>query len=167
MLTKEGSPGSLKNIQKQTVSFFSSIQFLKFIYLFIYFWLCWVFVAARGLFLVVARGGYSSVRCVGFSLPWLLSLRSTGSRYTGFSSCGTLAQQLWLVISRAQAQQLRCTGLAALWHVGSSRTRDRSCVPCTGRRILNHCATREVPKQFLITTLYSEKSILEMFFKGF
>ena len=38
-----------------------------------------------------------------------------------------------------------CTGLAAPRHVGSSRTRTRTCVPCIGRRILNHCATREVP----------------------
>ena len=29
--------------------------------------------------------------------------------------------------------------------MGSSQTRDRTCVPCIGRRILNHCATREVP----------------------
>ena len=36
-------------------------------------------------------------------------------------------------------------GLVALLHVGSSRTRDRTRVPCVGRRILNHCATRKVP----------------------
>ena len=59
----------------------------KFI-LFIYFWLRWVFVAARGLSLVAASGGCSSLRCVGFSLRWLLLLRSTGSRRVGFSSCG-------------------------------------------------------------------------------
>ena len=47
---------------------------------FIYFWLCWVFVAARGLSLVAARGGYSSLRCAGFSLRWLLLLQSSGSR---------------------------------------------------------------------------------------
>ena len=29
------------------------------IYLFVYFWLCWVFLAACGLSLVVASGGYS------------------------------------------------------------------------------------------------------------
>ena len=29
--------------------------------MFIYFWLCWVFVVARGLSLVVASGGYSFV----------------------------------------------------------------------------------------------------------
>ena len=36
-------------------------------------------------------------------------------------------------------------GLVAPQYVGSSQTRDRTLVPCTGRRILNHCATREVP----------------------
>ena len=34
-------------------------------------------------------------------------------------------------------------GLVALRHVGSSRTRDRTRVRCIGRRILNHCTTRE------------------------
>ena len=66
--------------------------FLNFIYLFIYFWLHWVFVAVRGLSLVAASGGYSSLRCADFSLQWLLSLWSTGSRCAGFSSCGTRAQ---------------------------------------------------------------------------
>ena len=64
--------------------------FLKF--LFIYFWLHWVFVAAHGLSLVAASGGYSSLRCACFSLRWLLLLQSTGSRRAGFSSCGTCAQ---------------------------------------------------------------------------
>ena len=36
-------------------------------------------------------------------------------------------------------------------HVGSSSlTRDQTHVPCIGRRILNHCATREVPKMFFL-----------------
>ena len=34
-------------------------------------------------------------------------------------------------------------GLVAPWHVESSWTRDRTCVPCSGRHILIHCATRE------------------------
>ena len=34
--------------------------------------------------------------------------------------------------------------LVSPWHVGSSRIRARTRVPCIGRRILNHCATREV-----------------------
>ena len=44
------------------------------------------------------------------------------------------------------------TSLVALWHVGSSRTRDRTRVPCTGRLILNHCATREVPHIIILLT---------------
>ena len=96
-----------------------------FIYLFIYFWLCWVSVAALGLSVVAASRGYSSLWCAGFSLWWLLSLWSTGSR--------------------AQAQYLWHTGLVALRHVGSSRTRARTRVPCIGRWSLNHCTTREVP----------------------
>ena len=46
---------------------------------FIYLWLSWVFIAACGLSLVVASGGYSSLRCTGFSLWWLLLFCSTGS----------------------------------------------------------------------------------------
>ena len=53
---------------------------------------CWVFVAARGLSLVVASGIYSSLQCAGFSLWWLLLLQSSGSRHAGFSSCGPQAQ---------------------------------------------------------------------------
>ena len=64
----------------------------KFTYLFIYFWLCWVFVAACRLSLVAASGGCSLLWCADFSLQWLLLLRSTGSRRGGFSSCDTRAQ---------------------------------------------------------------------------
>ena len=67
-------------------------NFLKFVYLFIYLGLHWVFVAARELSLVVASGGYSSLSCAGFSLRWLLLLWSMSSTCTGFSSCGTRAQ---------------------------------------------------------------------------
>ena len=59
---------------------------------FFFFWLLWVFIAARGLSLVAASRGYSSLQCVGFSLRWLLLLQSMGSRLTGFSNCGTWAQ---------------------------------------------------------------------------
>ena len=36
-------------------------------------------------------------------------------------------------------------GLVALWHVKSWDTRNRTSVPCCGRQILNHWATREAP----------------------
>ena len=69
--------------------------FLKFylINYFFNFWLRWVFLAACGLSLVVVSGGYSS-------------LRSAGSRCTGFSSCGTRAQQLWHMGSVFVARRL-------------------------------------------------------------
>ena len=35
-------------------------------------------------------------------------------------------------------------GFSAPWHVESSQNRDRTHVPCTGSRILNHWTTREV-----------------------
>ena len=68
-----------------------STSLKNFIYLFIYFWLCWVFVAARGLSLVVASGGTlrcgaRASHCGGFSL------QSMDSRRAGFSSCGSRAQ---------------------------------------------------------------------------
>ena len=54
------------------------------IYLFIYLWLCWVFVSMRGLSLVVASGGHSSSQCAGLSPSSRpLLLRSTGSRRAG------------------------------------------------------------------------------------
>ena len=41
-------------------------------------------------------------------------------------------------------------GLVALWHVGSSQTKDRTCVLCIDSCILNHWTTREVPTCLLI-----------------
>ena len=67
-----------------------SVYFLFFS--FFSFWLHWVLVAARGLSVVAPSGGYSSLRCAGFSLRWLLLLQSMGSRHVGFSSCGMWAQ---------------------------------------------------------------------------
>ena len=70
-----------------------SFLFLKFIYLFIYFWLCWVFVSVRGLSLVAASGGHSSSWCTGLSLsqPLVAEHRLQTRR---LSSCGTQAQLL-------------------------------------------------------------------------
>ena len=62
-------------------SLISSSSFFFFnYYLFIYFWLCWVFISVRGLSPVVARGVHSSSRCAGLLLSWPLLLWSTSSR---------------------------------------------------------------------------------------
>ena len=100
-----------------------------------------------GFSLVVASGGSSSLRCAGFSLRWLLLLRSPGFRLSGFSSCGTWAQQLWSM------------GLISPQHVGSFRTRAQTRVPCIGRWIFNHCATREAPTVFILKSILSPMNV--------
>ena len=65
-----------------------------------------LFVAVHGLLIVVASLVQHKLYILGFQ-----KLQRTGS-------------VVW------------CTGLAAPRHVGSSQTWDRTCVPCTGRRIL-------------------------------
>ena len=82
--------------------------FINLFYLFIYlFRLRWVFVAALRLSLVAASGGYSSLHCTGFSLRWLLLLRSTGFRRAGFSSCASWALECRLSSCGARASLLR------------------------------------------------------------
>ena len=81
---------------------------VAFKWMFVYFWLHWVFVAAHRL---------SLVACVGFSFWWLLLLWSTGSRVCRL-------QRLW------------CTGLVAVQHVGSSWTRNWTHVPWISSRFL-------------------------------
>ena len=82
----------------------------------------------RAGFLFTAIGGYSSLQCRASVAEHRLQVH-------GF-------------------QQLQLVGLVAPRHVGSSRTRNQTGIPCNGRQILIHCTTREVQ---LETTL--KKSI--------
>ena len=84
---------------RNCIFFFFNFYLLIFIYL----WLCRVFVSVRGLSLVAASGGHSSSRCAGLSLSRPLLLRSTGSRRAGSAAvahgpscsaaCGILPDQ--------------------------------------------------------------------------
>ena len=125
----------------------SHVLFL-FFYEFIYF--IYLFLAALGL--CCCAQAFSSCGEWGLLLVavrgLLIAVASLVAEH-GLQAPGL--QQLWLVGSRAQAQQLWCMHLVALQHVGSSGTRARTRVPCTGRRILNHCATRDAIIFFLIT----------------
>ena len=67
--------------------------------------------------------------CAGPSLLPRGSLVAAHSPQAGVSSCSPRAS-------------------AAPRHMGSSQTRDRTHLPCTGRRLHTHCATREVPCVF-------------------
>ena len=74
---------------------FNHYLFKNFIYLFIYLFIFGCvgsLLLLRGRSLLVVSGSCSSLQCAGFSLWWLLLLRSTGSRRTGCSSCDTQAQ---------------------------------------------------------------------------
>ena len=55
-------------------------NYYKYFKLFIYHWLCWVFVAVQGLSLVAANGGSSALLCMGLSLQSLLYFQNTGPR---------------------------------------------------------------------------------------
>ena len=91
----------------------------------------------------------------------VLGLRFCGRAFSSCSKWGPLFiavhGPLTIAASRcgaqapdAQAQQLWLTGLVALRNVGSSQTTARTRVPCIGRQILNHCATREALESFFI-----------------
>ena len=112
---------------------------LFFFFFNLFLWLCWVFVSVRGLSLVAASGGHSSSRYAGLSLSQPLLLRSTGSR---------------------RASPVIHTDLVTPQHVGSSQTRARTRVPCTGRQTLNHCATREAPRESLIGSFVTDKAVV-------
>ena len=83
------------------LTFSVSPKICFFIIVFTYFWLHWAFAATCGLPLVAASEGYSALWYVGFSLWWLLLLRSTGSRHTSFSSCGSVSMRENLLILQA------------------------------------------------------------------
>ena len=82
----------------------------------------------------------SSFLCEGSLQLWqagtTLHRGARAPHYRGLSRHGAQAPD-------AQAQQLWLTGPAAPRLVGSSQTGARTHVPCIGRQILNHCATRE------------------------
>ena len=121
---------AISSVQSYKQNSFFKINVFIFFYLFLaVLGLCcctWAFSSCgeQGLLFVAAHGLLTVVAS-------LVAEHGLQAR----SSCGTWAQWLWR------------TGLIAPWHVGSSRTRAQTHVPCIGRRILNHCATREAPKQ--------------------
>ena len=94
----------------------------KFIYLFICLFV-YLFLAVLGLrccawaFSSCGERGYSSLRCMGFSLRWLLLLQSTGSRHAGFSSGGSWAQQCgsWALERRLSSCGTQAQLLHGLW----------------------------------------------------
>ena len=121
--------------------FFFKIDFKN-----IYLWLCWVFAAACRLSLVADSEGLLTScvatvsHCGGFSCcrTWALG-------HTGFSNCSFLALEHRLSTC-GMYLVLVAWSLVAPWYVGSSWTRDQTCVSCIGRWILYHWAIKEALK---------------------
>ena len=71
--------------------FFFLFLFFLIFYFILFFWLCWAFIAARGLSLVAVSGGYSvAVHRLLIAVASYCGARALGC--AGFSSCGTWAQ---------------------------------------------------------------------------
>ena len=89
------------------------------------------------LFLAVLGLAFCAWVFFSFGEQGLLSSCSAwASHCSGFSCHGAQALEHRLSSSGKWAVSPR--------YMGSSWTRDQTYVPCTGRRILNHCTTREV-----------------------
>ena len=89
----------------------------------------------------------------------------TCNKWRLFSSCSEWASHVVASLAvdyrlwSARAQYLWCMGFDAPWHVGSSQTRDRTCVPCIGKQILNYWTIREALFFFFF---YYIKSLIQL-----
>ena len=128
---------------------FTSILLL-FMSLFIYFGCIGSLLLSAGFLQLWRAGATLQLRCIGL-LRWLLLLKSTGSRRTGFSSCDWL-QGTWALVVAARGLQNRDSavvayGLSCSKACGIFPDLGLNRVPCTGRQIVTHCTTRKVQKQ--------------------
>ena len=123
------SPSCLFSLSSPLYASFSKMYFEYFTFLFqklVSLWLYWIFMAVCRLSLVAMHEGLLS-NCGAWT-----------SHCSCFFCCG--------------AQALGCVGSVVVWlpglvasrQVESSRKRDETCVPCSGRQIPNHWTTREV-----------------------
>ena len=74
---------------------------------------------------------------MGFSLWWLLLLQSAGPRCSGLCSWGSRALECRLNSCGAWFSCSKAHGIVLDW----------TCMPCIGRQILYHWATREGPEE--------------------
>ena len=118
------------------------VSFINIFILFIFIFGCIGCLLLHGVFsLVAVSRGYSMLRCAGFSLggfsccrAWALGVWASVLVAFRLSSCGLRALDTSSVVV---AHGLSCSAACGIF----PRTQTR--VPCTDRRIPNHCATRE------------------------
>ena len=100
------------------------IFFFFFEDLFIYFWLCWVFIAGQA---------FSSCSDQG---PFFVAIR-------GLFIAASLVMEHGLQWFQHVGSEVVAHGLSFPEACGISWTRDQTCVACISRQILNHWTTRE------------------------
>ena len=140
------------NILRLLINTQHQICLCLFLYLFLSFWLCWVFIAHSGFLQLWREGAALQLWCEGFSSQWPLaaehgfsSTRASVLVVCGLSHCGLWAPEPWL-------RYLWCTGSVAPRLVGYSQIRGQTHVPCITRQILNHWTMRKAPNiNFLIS----------------
>ena len=96
------------------------------------FWLCWAFVAACGLCLAAASQDYFLLRCVDFSLGWLLL------SFLLFPSS-------WSMALEGAGSVLVVHGLSGPAACGIFPDQGSNHVPYIGRQTLSNWNTREAP----------------------
>ena len=122
--------------------FRSSVHFLTRILFFVYLIVYLFIFGYAGSSLLLLRP------LVTWSKDWRATLYCgmQASHCSGLSCCREDSracglQELWLGSSRVWTQKSWHIGLVALWPMESFRTKERTHVPCIGRRILTHCTT--------------------------
>ena len=149
------------------LSLWSKLLNFFFFLRFIYFWLCWVFIAMCRLFSSCGEQGLLLQKMkvkVAQSYPILFDLLDYilhGILQASISFHPRDQTQVCYIAGGfftswatreapccgAQAQQWWLIGLAALQHVESSWTRNGTHAPCIGRQILDHWTTRTMKRR--------------------
>ena len=99
---------------------------------------------------IMASGPIISWEIDGETVETVSDFIFLGSKITADGDCSHEIKRRLLLgrkVIDVWAQKLWHMGLVTLQHVEYSQTRDRTHLPCTGKRILNHWTTREVPKE--------------------
>ena len=123
----------------------------------VYLWPRRVFTAVCRAFSSCGNGGLLCCRAQAFHRGAFSCCRAEA---VGARAAGAVAHG----IKSCRLQELWLTGFSRPQHVESSQTRGRTHVPCTGRRVLIHCTTREVLFCFFQSHFFLHKLFIQIFF---
>ena len=117
------------------------IEVHGFVFIYLFFWLYCVFIAVQTFLLLVVSRGYSLVamcRLLIVVASLTVEPKLWACRLQQLHHMGSVVR-----FPGALEHSLSGCGLVALRHVGSSGTRNQTCVSCMSRQILYHWTTME------------------------